>query len=160
MTTVQKKGEELIEYCRSQGNIPVSLEQSLSNFTDRWNTVSSLIDDRRHKALLARRRREVQDLMITLEAVIKDVERVINKFSTEVPENEYEMKSQLELCKVSGWNGIKSFIAHLLSSGFNLQWSITSFLRSVLLIPNGFLFKNNVVIHTGLQKTRLSKRES
>ena len=101
MTTVQKKGEELIEYCRSQGNIPVSLEQSLSNFTDRWNSVGSLIDDRRHKALLARRRREVQDLMITLEAVIKDVERVIHKFSAEVPDNEYEMKSQLELCKVS-----------------------------------------------------------
>lgn len=100
VTTVQKKGEELIEYCRSQGNIPVSLEQSLSNFTDRWNSVGSLIDDRRHKALLARRRREVQDLMITLEAVIKDVERVIHKFSAEVPDNEYEMKSQLELCKI------------------------------------------------------------
>lgn len=106
VTTVQKKGEELIEYCRSQGNIPVSLEQSLSNFTDRWNSVGSLIDDRRHKALLARRRREVQDLMITLEAVIKDVERVIHKFSAEVPDNEYEMKSQLELCKVSGRNQI------------------------------------------------------
>ena len=39
--------------------------------------------------------------MITLEAVLKDVERVTAKFSTEVPENEYEMKSQLELCKVS-----------------------------------------------------------
>ena len=101
MTAVQKKGEELIEHCRNQGNIPVSLEQSLSNFSDRWNSVGSLIDDRRHKALLARRRREVQDLMATLEAVLKDVERVTAKFSPEVPENEYEMKSQLELCKVS-----------------------------------------------------------
>lgn len=79
----------------------MSLEQSLSNFSDRWNSVGSLIDDRRHKALLARRRRDVQDLMVTLEAVLKDVERVTAKFSPEVPENEYEMKSQLELCKVS-----------------------------------------------------------
>ena len=101
MTAVQKKGEELIEHCRNQGNIPVSLEQSLSNFTDRWNSVGSLIDDRRHKAQLARRRRDVQDLMSTLEVVLKDVERVISKFSPDVPENEYEMKSQLELCKVS-----------------------------------------------------------
>ena len=98
---VQKKGEELIEHCRNQGNIPVSLEQSLSNFSDRWNSVGSLIDDRRHKAQLVRRRRDVQDLMVTLEAVLKDVERVTTKFSAEVPENEYEMKSQLELCKVS-----------------------------------------------------------
>ena len=101
VTAVQKKGEELIEHCRNQGNIPVSLEQSLSNFSDRWNSVGSLIDDRRHKAQLARRRRDVQDLMVTLEAVLKDVERVTTKFSAEVPENEYEMKSQLELCKVS-----------------------------------------------------------
>ena len=79
----------------------MSLEQSLSNFSDRWNSVGSLIDDRRHKAQLARRRRDVQDLMVTLEAVLKDVERVTAKFSAEVPENEYEMKSQLELCKVS-----------------------------------------------------------
>lgn len=43
----------------------------------------------------------MQDLMATLEAVLKDVERVTVKFSPEVPENEYEMKSQLELCKVS-----------------------------------------------------------
>ena len=78
----------------------MSLEQSLSNFSDRWNSVGSLIDDRRHKAQLARRRRDVQDLMVTLEAVLKDVERVTTKFSAEVPENEYEMKSQLELCKV------------------------------------------------------------
>ena len=96
MTAVQKKGEELIEHCRNQGNIPVSLEQSLSNFSDRWNSVGGLIDDRRHKAQLARRRRDVQDLMVTLEA-----ERVTVKFGAEVPENEYEMKSQLELCKVS-----------------------------------------------------------
>ena len=101
MTAVQKKGEELIEHCRNQGNIPVSLEQSLSNFTDRWNSVGALIDDRRHKAQLARRRRDVQDLMSTLEAVLKDVERVVNKFTPDVPENDYEMKSQLELCKVS-----------------------------------------------------------
>ena len=101
MTAVQKKGEELIEHCRNQGNIPVSLEQSLSNFTDRWNSVSALIDDRRHKAQLARRRRDVQDLMSTLETVLKDVERVVGKFNPDVPENEYEMKSQLELCKVS-----------------------------------------------------------
>lgn len=101
VAAVQKKGEELIEHCRNQGNIPVSLEQSLSNFSDRWNSVGSLIDDRRHKAQLARRRRDVQDLMVTLEAVLKDVERVTTKFSAEVPENEYEMKSQLELCKVS-----------------------------------------------------------
>lgn len=101
MTAVQKKGEELIEHCRNQGNIPVSLEQSLSNFSDRWNSVGSLIDDRRHKAQLARRRRDVQDLMVTLEAVLKDVERVTAKFGAEVPENDYEMKSQLELCKVS-----------------------------------------------------------
>ena len=101
MTAVQKKGEELIEHCRNQGNIPVSLEQSLSNFSDRWNSVGGLIDDRRHKAQLARRRRDVQDLMVTLEAVLKDVERVTVKFGAEVPENEYEMKSQLELCKVS-----------------------------------------------------------
>ena len=101
MTAVQKKGEELIEHCRNQGNIPVSLEQSLSNFSDRWNSVGSLIDDRRHKAQLARRRRDVQDLMVTLEAVLKDVERVTAKFTAEVPENDYEMKSQLELCKVS-----------------------------------------------------------
>lgn len=79
----------------------MSLEQSLSNFSDRWNSVGSLIDDRRHKAQLARRRRDVQDLMVTLEAVLKDVERVTTKFGAEVPENEYEMKSQLELCKVS-----------------------------------------------------------
>lgn len=79
----------------------MSLEQSLGNFSDRWNSVGSLIDDRRHKALLARRRRDVQDLMATLEVVLKDVERVTAKFSPEVPENENEMKSQLELCKVS-----------------------------------------------------------
>lgn len=79
----------------------MSLEQSLSSFSDRWNSVGSLIDDRRHKAQLARRRRDVQDLMVTLEAVLKDVERVTGKFSAEVPENDYEMKSQLELCKVS-----------------------------------------------------------
>lgn len=97
---MQKKGEELIEHCRNQGNIPVSLEQSLSTFTDRWNSVGALIDDRRHKVQLARRRRDVQDLMAALETVLKDVERVVNKFTPDVPENEYEMKSQLELCKV------------------------------------------------------------
>lgn len=97
---MQKKGEELIEHCRNQGNIPVSLEQSLSTFTDRWNSVGALIDDRRHKVQLARRRRDVQDLMAALETVLKDVERVVNKFTPDVPEKEYEMKSQLELCKV------------------------------------------------------------
>lgn len=100
VTSLQKKGEELIEHCRSQGNIPVSLEQTLSNFTDRWNAVGALIDDRRHKAQLARRRRDVQDLMSTLEAVLKDVERVVSRFTADVPGNEYEIKSQLELCKL------------------------------------------------------------
>ncbi|KAK2570584.1 Dystrophin [Acropora cervicornis] len=100
VTSVQKKAEELIEHCRNQGNIPVSLEQTLSSFTDRWNAVGALIDGRRHKAQLARRRREVQDLMSTLEAVSKDVERVVTKFTADVPGNEYEIKSQLELCKL------------------------------------------------------------
>lgn len=38
--------------------------------------------------------------MTTLEVVLKDVERVANKFNPDVPEIEYEIKSQLELCKV------------------------------------------------------------
>lgn len=59
-----------------------------------------MIDDRRQKAQLARRRRDVQDLMTTLEVVLKDVERVASKFNADVPEIEYEIKSQLELCKV------------------------------------------------------------
>jgi len=119
VTSVQKKGEELIEYCRNQGNIPVSLEQSLSNFTDRWNSVGALIDDRRHKAQLARRRRDVQDLMSTLEAVLKDVERVVGKFTPDVPDNEYEMKSQLELCKVSLSSGtILNSVLKTLRQGF------------------------------------------
>lgn len=100
VTSVQRKGEELIEHCRNQGSIPVTLEQSLSNFTERWSSVGSLIDDRRQKAQLARRRRDVQDLMTTLEVVLKDVERVASKFNADVPEIEYEIKSQLELCKV------------------------------------------------------------
>lgn len=104
MTSVQKKAEELIEHCRNQGNIPVSLEQTLSSFTDRWNAVGALIDDRRHKAQLARRRREVQDLMSTLEAVSKDVERVVTKFTADVPGNEYEIKSHLDLYKVGPRN--------------------------------------------------------
>ena len=38
--------------------------------------------------------------MTTLEVVLKDVERVASKFNADVPEIEYEIKSQLELCKV------------------------------------------------------------
>ena len=105
VTAMQKKGEELIKYCLSQGNIPVVLEQTLSSFSDRWNSVGTLLDDRRLKVQLARQRRDVQDLTVTLETVLKDVERVTAKFSSDVPDNEYEIKAQLELCKVRKWRG-------------------------------------------------------
>ena len=101
VTAVQKNGEELIEECRSHGNIPVTLEQALSSFSDRWDTVGKLIEDRKHKAHLARQRREVQDLMGKVEVPLKEAERLIARFGADVPGSEYELKSQFDQCNVS-----------------------------------------------------------
>ncbi|XP_020893920.1 dystrophin, partial [Exaiptasia diaphana] len=95
---IQKKGDEIMEQIRSQGTIPVSFEHNLKTFNERWETVTKLIDDKKHKASLARQRREVMDINSKVETIIKEVERFMDMLGI-MPDNEYEIKSQLDQCK-------------------------------------------------------------
>jgi len=97
---IQKKGEELMEQIRVQGNLPVSFEHNLKTFNDRWETVSNMIDEKKHKASLARQRRDVVDMNTKVETILKDAERFIDIMGL-MPDNEYEIKAQQDQCKVT-----------------------------------------------------------
>lgn len=99
VATVQRKGEELIESCRAQGNVPVTLEQTFKSFNDRWENVGKLIVERQQHVLLLQQRRDAQELLSRLEAILVDAEKLIERFG-DMPEIEYEINGQLEQCKV------------------------------------------------------------
>ena len=99
VATVQRKGEELIDSCGAQGNVPVTLEQTFTSFNERWENVGKMLQDRKQQIHLLQKRREVQELCNRLEGVLVDAEKVVERFG-DIPEIEYEMKSQLEQCKV------------------------------------------------------------
>jgi hypothetical protein len=121
-----------MDQIRAQGTIPVTFEHNLKSFNERWEIVTKLIDDKKHKASLARQRRDVVDLSTKVETSLKDVERFVDRLSG-TPDNEYEIKAQLDQCKVME-DFKSSFLLSFLPSINFFSIFLNSFILSCFLI--------------------------